>query len=77
MAQSVKLLVQNLLDAGVDDLAVVRFSALLKSGTQAQQMRLLKEQRAILLDNLHDSQRRLDLLDHLIYNMEKERQTYE
>lgn len=77
MAQSENPLVQNLLDAGIDTDVAVHFSALLKSGTAAQQMQLLKEQRVILLDNLHDSQRRLDLLDHLIYTMKKERKTNE
>lgn len=71
MSDQDELMVQNLLDAGADDKTAAQFSALLKNGTRAQQINLLKEQRAILLDNLHGSQNRLDCLDYLLYTMKK------
>ena len=39
--------------------------------TPEEQMRLLKEQRRKLLDQLHDSQRHLDCMDYLCYQIQK------
>ena len=36
-----------------------------------EQLRLLRQHRAALLDRLHVSQRQIDCLDYLIYHMEE------
>lgn len=65
-------ILQNLRDAGLEESAIEQFSRLLQSGTAQGQLALLAKQRALLLENIHNSQSRLDCLDHLIYNMKKE-----
>ena len=71
MKREHEILVQNLLDAGGDTAAAESFCALLENGTHAQQMKLLQQQRTILLECLHKSQRNLDCLDYLIYTLKK------
>ena len=43
------------------------FTELGRGGREAEQRRLLAKRRAELLDELHESQRRIDCLDYLIY----------
>ena len=56
---------RNLRDAGCCDER--EFTELGRGGREAEQRRLLSKRRAELLDELHESQRRIDCLDYLIY----------
>ncbi|MBR6268004.1 MAG: hypothetical protein IKR28_06695 [Selenomonadaceae bacterium] len=62
---------QNLLDAGIDTSEAEKIVSLLDSGNREAAMRKLREQRAVLLENLHISQRRIDCFDYLLRKMEK------
>ena len=58
---------RNLRDAGCSDKFIREFTELGRGGREAEQRRLLAKRRAELLDELHESQRRIDCLDYLIY----------
>ena len=58
---------RNLRDAGCCDEFIREFTELGRGGREAEQRRLLAKRRAELLDELHESQRRIDRLDYLIY----------
>ena len=58
---------RNLRDAGCSGEFIREFTELGRSGREAEQRRLLSKRRAELLDELHESQRRIDCLDYLIY----------
>ena len=58
---------RNLRDAGCCDEFIREFTELGRTGKEAEQRRLLSKRRAELLDDLHESQRRIDCLDYLIY----------
>lgn len=63
---------RNLKDAGCCDDFIGEFLRLGREGKEREQSRLLSEHRAELLDSLHESQRRIDNLDFLIYKRRKE-----
>ena len=65
--------VQNLKDAGCTDEMVEKFMALQGGGGKEQQLRLLSGHRKHLLDNLHREERRIDCLDYLIYQIQKQK----
>ena len=65
-----QLLLRNLKDAGCDDSMIEQYLKLKKEGREKEQIRLLSLHRASLLDRLHVSQRMIDCLDYLIYQME-------
>ena len=58
---------RNLRDAGCCDEFIRKFTELGRGGREAEQRQLLAKRRAELLDELHESQRRIDCLDYLIY----------
>ena len=62
---------QNLKDAGCPAEFIRAFLEKYFQNTPEEQMRLLKEQRRKLLDQLHDSQRHLDCMDFLCYQIQK------
>ena len=63
------LLLRNLKDAGCDAEQIEKFFQLQQAGKERGQLRLLSEQRNFLLKNLHESQQKIDSLDHLLYFM--------
>ena len=63
---------QNLRDAGCSDEFVVTFMQVWGTGAVQEQLRLLSRQRGILLDNVHAAQKRLDCLDYLRYQLQKQ-----
>ena len=67
--QTDQLLIRNLKDAGCKEADIQRFLQLGKEGKQREQLRLLTMHRATLLDQLHVSQRQIDCLDYLVYQM--------
>lgn len=58
---------RNLRDTGCCDEFIREFTELGRGGKEAEQRRMLSKRRAELLDELHESQRRIDCLDYLIY----------
>ncbi len=58
---------RNLRDAGCSGEFIREFTELGRGGKEAEQCRMLAKRRAELLDELHESQRRIDCLDYLIY----------
>lgn len=67
--QTDQLLIRNLKDAGCAEADIRRFLQLGQEGKNREQLRLLTMHRATLLDQLHVSQRQIDCLDYLIYQM--------
>ena len=67
--QTERLLIRNLKDAGCSEADTQRFLKLGQGGRRRDQLRLLATHRASLLDQLHVSQRQIDCLDYLIYQM--------
>lgn len=63
---------QNLKDAGCPDGFIQSFLARYSTSTPSEQMRMLNEQRKELLEQLHDSQKHLDCMDYLCYQIRKQ-----
>jgi hypothetical protein len=59
----------NLQDADCPQELIDRF---LREGDPEKRLRLLSVHRRHLLDGIHDGQRKLDILDYLIFTMKKE-----
>ena len=64
-------LLRNLKDAGCDDATIQTYLELQREGRQQEQYKLLRSHRASLLDRVHVSQRMVDCLDYLVYEMKK------
>ena len=64
-------LLRNLKDAGCDDATIQRYLTLQREGRQQEQYKILRSHRASLLDQVHVSQRMVDCLDYLVYEMKK------
>ena len=65
-------LLQNLKDAGCDPDIIARFMTCQDAGRTKDSLRVLASHRAVLLDEVHASQARLDCLDYLIYKLRKD-----
>lgn len=65
-------IIQNLKDAGcsADEISSVR--RLCDAGQIREAIQVLRRHRCELMDNLHQSQSRVDCLDYLVFKMEKE-----
>ena len=63
---------QNLSDAGCCDSVIKEIVGLSESGRMTEALRMMKKARCQALDELHESGRKVDLLDFLIRNTEKE-----
>ena len=70
-AQTDQLLIRNLRDAGCGTADIEQFLQLGQENRRPEQLRLLRQHRAALLDRLHVSQRQIDCLDYLIYQLKK------
>ena len=64
--------IQNLKDAGCCRETVERFLALGDAGDVQGQLQLLAQHRKCLLEKVHREERRIQCLDYLVYQMEKE-----
>ncbi len=58
-----------LADAGCGRELIKQFEACQRSGRQKDQLRLLGDYRRLLLERIHAEQKKLDLLDYLVWNM--------
>lgn len=65
-------LLRNLRDAGCEEAMIQKYLQLREEGNRQEQFRLLAQHRISLLDQVHDSQNRIDCLDYLVYTMKKE-----
>lgn len=68
-AQTDRLLIRNLKDAGCSEADIQRFLKLGQAGRRRDQLQILATHRAALLEQLHASQRQIDCLDYLVYQM--------
>lgn len=65
------ILYQNLVDAGCGRETAERCILLFQNGEMSELLRLLSCHRRALLDAVHRNQKRLDCLDYLVYQTEK------
>lgn len=65
-------LIQNLRDAGCGAALAAEVCALYRAGRLREAVRRLRCHRCSLMDALHESQDRVDCLDHLVRRMERE-----
>ena len=65
-------LIQGLSDAGCSVETVRRIGTLYEAGSYADVLHQMKMQRCVLMDEMHESQRRVDCMDFLIRNQEKQ-----
>ena len=66
------ILRENLEDAGCGPDMICCCEALARDEKKAELMRALSLHRRALLDDVHENQRRIDCLDYLIYQIEKQ-----
>ncbi|MCM1539742.1 MAG: hypothetical protein NC121_00595 [Blautia sp.] len=64
-------IVQNLYDAGCDADIIADICRLYDAGMIQDAVRVLRRHRCSLMDDLHESQSRVDCLDYLVYQLEK------
>lgn len=64
-----KALNQNLIDSGCTKEVIDEFFLLFEQKRKKEALRLLAKHKSELLDNLHDSQNKIDCLDYLIFNL--------
>lgn len=65
-------ILRNLTDAGCDDQTIDKYLQLADSGRVKEQLGLLARQKQALLEELHSSQRKIDCLDFMVFQMKKE-----
>ena len=65
-------LIQGLSDAGCSAEAAKRIGTLYEAGSYGEVLHQMKVQRCVLIDEMHESQRRVDRMDFLIRNQEKQ-----
>ena len=66
------ILRENLKDAGCDQDMICHCEILAQGEKKAELMRALSLHRKALLDAVHEDERRIDCLDYLIYQFEKQ-----
>ncbi|MDO5292921.1 MAG: hypothetical protein Q4F05_09240 [bacterium] len=66
-------LIQNLKDAGCSDKCTNEFMKQEENENTAEQLRILKRQRSLLLHQIHSYNEKLDCLDYLIYKINGKR----
>ena len=70
--QATQDLIQNLTDSGCDAQTINRICALCQAGYTEDAIRSLRVFRCGLMDELHKSQARVDCLDYLVNQLQKE-----
>ncbi len=63
--------IQNLKDAGCNQVMIEQFLGYVKEGQTDEQLRLLIGQRKTLLERVHVEERKIDCLDYLVYQIRK------
>ena len=64
-------LAQGLTDAGCGKEFIDGICSLYQAGNYPEMLRQMKKQRCTLMDAMHESQRKVDRIDYLIYHQEK------
>lgn len=64
---------QNLKDAGCERDTIENFMEYAKEDKVGEQLKLLVKHRCLLLDKVHEEQKKIDCLDYLIYQIQKQR----
>ncbi len=64
-------LMYGLSDAGCSEKASARICSLFENGRYEEMLHQMKKQRCDLIDEMHNSQRRVDRMDYLIHAQEK------
>ncbi len=64
--------IQNLEDAGCDSETAAQFTELGMAGNRQDQLKLLEQHRNSLLKKVHKNEKRIDCLDYLVFQMNKE-----
>ena len=65
-------LIQGLSDAGCSAETAKRIGSLYEAGSFNEVLHQMKLQRCVLIDEMHESQRRVDRMDFLIRHQEKQ-----
>ncbi len=65
-------LIQGLSDAGCSTETAERIGTLYECGSFDEMLHQMKVQRCVLIDAMHESQRRVDRMDFLIRNQERQ-----
>lgn len=65
-------IIQNLFDCGCDEDTVECCCELREQGRSRELQALLAKHRDSLLDAVHEEQKRIDRLDYLVYQLEKQ-----
>ena len=69
ISMSEEQVLECLTDTGCGKELIRQFEAYQRSGRQKDQLRLLDEYRRLLLNRIHIEQKKLDLLDYLVWNL--------
>ena len=64
-------LMQGLKDSGFTDEAATKICALCSAGDYAAMLHQMKKARCALVEEMHESQKRVDRIDYLIHMQEK------
>ena len=67
-------IIQNLRDAGCTLEDITGFMRCMETGALKKGMKLLDQQRRELLNGIHEGHRKLDCLDYLIYQLQKNKE---
>ena len=65
-------LMQGLKDSGCSEEAAVRICSLYSAGDSEGMLRQMKKQRCALVEEMHESQKKVDRMDYLIHIQEKQ-----
>ena len=65
-------LIQGLSEAGCSKETAKRIGMLYEAGTYDEMMHLMKVHRCVLINEMHESQRKVDRIDFLIRHQEKQ-----
>ncbi len=65
-------LILNLKAAGLDETLIRQFLVCRKAGKTTEQLQLLSQNRARLLDRVHREEKQIHCLDYLVYQIQQE-----
>lgn len=65
-------LMQGLKDSGCSEEAAARICSLCSTGNYEEMLHQMKRQRCALVEEMHESQKKVDRMDYLIHMQEKQ-----
>ncbi|MCM1253219.1 MAG: hypothetical protein NC321_10390 [Clostridium sp.] len=69
--------IQNLKDAGCNQETIQCFMKCMEQDDVSGQMQLMEEHRRCLLNKVHEEEKKIDCLDYLVYQMERNKNNME